>query len=59
MVTGYVRETSEQAHTGEKRRHDEIPYEQVDTIEIKGFYYPTQTYRVLLSDERVASMDKV
>ena len=34
---------------------DEIPCEEVGTIEVKGFHYPIQTYRVLLSDEKIAS----
>jgi class 3 adenylate cyclase len=38
---------------------DEISCEEVGTIEVKGFHYPIQTYRVLLSDKKVASVDKV
>ena len=38
---------------------DEIPCEEVGTIEVKGFHYPIQTYRVLLGDEKVVSADKV
>ena len=34
--------------------HGEIPCEEVGTIEVKGFHYPIQTYRVLLSEEKVA-----
>jgi class 3 adenylate cyclase len=38
---------------------DEVPCEEVGTIEVKGFHYPIQTYRVLLSDEKIASVDKM
>ena len=38
---------------------DEIPCEEVGTIEVKGFHYPIQTYRVLLSEEKVTSVDKM
>jgi class 3 adenylate cyclase len=38
---------------------NEISCEEVGMIEVKGFHHPVQTYRVLLSDEKVASMDKV
>ena len=38
---------------------DEIPCEEVGTIEVKGFHYPIQTYRVLLSEEKVTSVDKI
>jgi class 3 adenylate cyclase len=38
---------------------EEIPCEEVGTIEVKGFHYPIQTYRVLLSDEKVAPVDEV
>jgi class 3 adenylate cyclase len=37
---------------------DEIACEEVGTIEVKGFHYPIQSYRVLLSDEKVASVDE-
>jgi class 3 adenylate cyclase len=39
--------------------NNEIPCEEVGTIEVKGFHYPIQTYRVLISDEKVTSVDKV
>jgi len=32
---------------------DEIPCEEVGTIEVKGFHYPVQTYRVLLSNDKI------
>jgi len=38
---------------------DEISCEEVGTIEVKGFHYPIQAYRVLLKHVKVASMDKV
>jgi len=38
---------------------EEIPCEEVGTIEVKGFHYPIQTYRVLLSDVNASSMNKV
>jgi class 3 adenylate cyclase len=38
---------------------DEILCEEVGTIEVKGFHFPIQTYRVLLSDEKVVSAEKV
>jgi class 3 adenylate cyclase len=34
----------------------EISCEEVGTIEVKGFHYPIQTYRVILSDEEVPSV---
>ena len=34
--------------------HNEIPCEEVGTIEVKGFHYPIQTYRVLQQDEELA-----
>ena len=37
----------------------EIPCAEVGTIEVKGFHYPIQTYRVLLIDEKIASMEEV
>jgi class 3 adenylate cyclase len=33
---------------------DEIPCEEVGTIEVKGFHYPVQTYRVLQQDVEMA-----
>ena len=38
---------------------DEISCEEVGTIEVKGFHYPVQTYRVLLIDEKIESMEEV
>jgi len=38
---------------------DEIPCKEVGTIEVKGFHYPIQTYRVSFSDEKIASVDGV
>jgi class 3 adenylate cyclase/HAMP domain-containing protein len=35
--------------------NDEIPCEEVGTIEVKGFHYPIQTYRVLKHDVAMAS----
>ena len=37
---------------------DEIACEEVGTIEVKGFHYPIQTYRVLFSEEKIASVSK-
>jgi adenylate cyclase len=34
--------------------NDEIPCEEVGTIEVKGFHYPIQTYRVLQPDVKMA-----
>jgi class 3 adenylate cyclase len=34
--------------------NDEIPCEEVGTIEVKGFHYPIQTYRVLQRDVGMA-----
>jgi adenylate cyclase len=34
--------------------NDEIPCEEVGTIEVKGFHYPVQTYRVLQHDVEMA-----
>ena len=34
---------------------DEIPCEEVGTIEVKGFHYPIQTYRVLQHDVEMAA----
>jgi class 3 adenylate cyclase len=38
---------------------DEIKCEEVGTIEVKGFHYPIQTYRVLLNDEKIDSLDRM
>lgn len=38
---------------------EEIPCEEVGTIDIKGFHYTIQTYRVLLNDVKASSMNKV
>ena len=38
---------------------DEMPCEEVGTIEVKGFHYPIQTYRVLLNEVRASSMNKI
>ena len=38
---------------------DEILCEEVGTIEVKGFHYPIQTYRVLLNAEKIIIADKV
>lgn len=35
------------SHTTWALINNEIPCEEVDTIEVKGFHYPVQTYRVL------------
>ena len=35
--------------------NDEIPCEEVGTIEVKGFHYPIQTYRVLQHEVKMAS----
>jgi len=35
--------------------NDEIPCEEVGTIEVKGFHYPIQTYRVLQHEVQMAS----
>lgn len=39
--------------------NDEIPCGEVGTIEVKGFHYPIQTYRVLLNDAKASSMNKI
>ena len=38
------------SHTSWALVNDEIPCEEVGTIEVKGFHYPIQTYRVLQQD---------
>jgi len=38
------------SHTSWALVNDEIPCEEVGTIEVKGFHYPIQTYRVLSHD---------
>ena len=38
------------SHTSWALVKDEIPCEEVGTIEVKGFHYPVQTYRVLQHD---------
>jgi class 3 adenylate cyclase/HAMP domain-containing protein len=38
------------SHTSWALVNDEIPCEEVGTIEVKGFHYPIQTYRVLQRD---------
>jgi class 3 adenylate cyclase/HAMP domain-containing protein len=42
------------SHTSWALVNDEIPCEEVGTIEVKGFHYPIQTYRVLQHDEKMA-----
>jgi len=42
------------SHTSWALVNDEIPCEEVGTIEVKGFHYPIQTYRVLQHDEEMA-----
>jgi len=39
------------SHTSWALVNDEIPCEEVGTIEVKGFHYPIQTYRVLQHDK--------
>jgi class 3 adenylate cyclase len=39
--------------------NEEVTCEEVGTIEVKGFHYPIQTYRILLSEEKVASVDEM
>jgi class 3 adenylate cyclase/HAMP domain-containing protein len=41
------------SHTSWALVKDEIPCEEVGTIEVKGFHYPIQTYRVLQHDVEV------
>lgn len=40
------------SHTSWALVNDEIPCEEVGTIEVKGFHYPIQTYRVLQHDKK-------
>jgi len=42
------------SHTSWAFVNDEIPCEEVGTIEVKGFHYPIQTYRVLQHDVEMA-----
>jgi class 3 adenylate cyclase/HAMP domain-containing protein len=42
------------SHTSWGLVHDEIPCEEVGTIEVKGFHYPIQTYRVLQHEVDIA-----
>jgi adenylate cyclase len=42
------------SHTSWALVKEEIPCEEVGTIEVKGFHYPIQTYRVLQNDEEIA-----
>jgi class 3 adenylate cyclase/HAMP domain-containing protein len=42
------------SHTSWALVNDEIPCEEVGTIEVKGFHYPIQTYRVLQHDVEMA-----
>jgi class 3 adenylate cyclase len=42
------------SHTTWALVKDEIPCEEVGTIEVKGFHYPVQTYRVLQHDVEMA-----
>jgi len=42
------------SHTSWALVNDEIPCEEVGTIEVKGFHYPIQTYRVLQGDPKIA-----
>jgi class 3 adenylate cyclase/HAMP domain-containing protein len=43
------------SHTSWALVNDEIPCEEVGTIEVKGFHYPIQTYRVLQQDVEMAA----
>ncbi len=43
------------SHTSWALVKDEIPCEEVGTIEVKGFHYPIQTYRVLQNDVKMSS----
>jgi class 3 adenylate cyclase/HAMP domain-containing protein len=43
------------SHTSWALVNDEIPCEEVGTIEVKGFHYPIQTYRVLQHDVQMAA----
>jgi len=47
------------SHTTWALVNDEISCEDVGTIGVKGFHHPIQTYRVLLTEEKVSFMDKV
>ena len=38
---------------------EEIPCEEVGTIDVKGFHYPIQTYRVVLNEVKASYMNKV
>jgi len=42
------------SHTSWALVNDEIPCEEVGTIQVKGFHYPIQTYRVLQNDVEMA-----
>jgi class 3 adenylate cyclase/PAS domain-containing protein len=42
------------SHTSWALVNDEIPCKEVGTIEVKGFHYPIQTYRVLQHDVEIA-----
>ena len=42
------------SHTSWALVNEEIPCEEVGTIEVKGFHYPIQTYRVLQHDAETA-----
>jgi len=42
------------SHTSWALVNDEIPCEEVGTIEVKGFHYPIQTYRVLQHEMEMA-----
>jgi class 3 adenylate cyclase/PAS domain-containing protein len=42
------------SHTSWALVNDEIPCQEVGTIEVKGFHYPIQTYRVLQFDVEMA-----
>lgn len=42
------------SHTSWALVNDEIPCEEVGTIQVKGFHYPIQTYRVLQHDVKMA-----
>ncbi|NIP53013.1 MAG: HAMP domain-containing protein [Phycisphaerae bacterium] len=43
------------SHTSWALVKDEIPCEEVGTIEVKGFHYPIQTYRVLQHDVEIST----
>ena len=42
------------SHTSWALVNDEIPCEEVGTIEVKGFHYPIQTYRVLQHEVKIS-----